>query len=147
MRAWKPDKVNGIIVSAFTRDWDIVNNELVDWDSAIVGQGEIPDSYGGSPRYTDDIVIRGNLMRNEFRDDNIFVNLHDSGENNEALKDVWILNNVMYSTLRPQAFIRIRQGNTEGPSVTNVRVDNNTLFGKSLCRNKDRRPTERYRPI
>lgn len=133
VRDWKADSVNGIYISAFTRDWDIVNNELLDWGSAIVAKGEIPDSYGGTPRYTDDIVVRANLMRNEFRDHNIFINIQGSKGNNEAIKDAWILNNIMTSSLQPEAFVRIRQGNCEGPSVTNIRLINNTLFGKAAA--------------
>ena len=133
VKAWKADSVTGIHASAFTEDWDIVNNEFVDWGNAVVAKGIIPESYGGNPRYTDDLVIRGNLMKNELWDGNVFVKIFGSGGNQEAVKDIWILNNIIPSSLEPQTFVLIKQGNSQGPCVTNVRVTNNTFYGRAAA--------------
>ena len=129
---WSPSTVNGIVINGHTRDWDIVNNELIDWSVAIKADGKLPEQYTFAKRYTDDIVLSHNLIRNSRWDQNISILVDGSGGNDEAVKDLWILNNILTSSLKPKAFVHINQGNTEGPNVTNIRIFNNTMFGKTL---------------
>jgi len=129
---WSPSSMlNGIVVNAHTVDWDIINNELIDWSAAIIVDGKIPDAYTVAKRYTDDIVISKNLIRNSKWDRNISIRIDGSGGNGQAVGTLWLLNNVMTSSLSPIAHVLIRQGNTEGPCVTNVRIFNNTFFGRA----------------
>ncbi len=96
-----------------------------------MADGELPDAYSLAQRYTDDIVISGNLILNTKRDRNISIWLDDSGGNREAIRDMWIVNNMISSSLSPKAHLLIKQGNTDGPCVTNIRVINNTFFGRA----------------
>ena len=129
--AWSPHSLVGIYINAHTKDWDIINNELIDWSVAIVADGALPDAYTFAKRYTDDIVISRNLIRNDKQDRNLSIMVAGSGGDKQALRDIWILNNVLTSSLSPKSHVLIRQGNTEGPCVTNVRIFNNTFFGKA----------------
>ena len=77
-------------------DWDIINNELIDWGVAVVGDGVLPPEYADATRYTDDIVISRNIFRSSRRDRNYSIFLDDSEGNQGGSSYIWIQNNMIH---------------------------------------------------